>query len=94
MTETERKAPNTKTFVLTWIILLALTALTIAAAEMQLGKWGMVANLLIASAKASLVLWLFMHLRYERLQFKLLFLVPVATITIIIVLTLFDIWYR
>lgn len=83
-----------KTFVLIWLALLILTALTIGAAELQMGKWSMLANLLIASTKAGLVLWFFMHLKYEPRLFKLLLLVPIGTITIIIGLTFFDIWYR
>lgn len=85
---------GTKTFVLVWLALLCLTGLTIEAAEMQMGKWSMLANLLIASTKAGLVLWIFMHLKYEKRLFKLLLLVPIVTITIIIGLTFFDIWYR
>ncbi len=83
-----------KTFVLVWIALVILTGATIQAAELRMGEWSMLANLLIASTKASLVLWFFMHLKYEKRIFKLLFLVPVATITVIIGLTFFDIWYR
>ncbi len=84
----------TKTFVFVWIALLCLTGLTIKAAQMQMGEWSMVANIAIASAKASLVLWFFMHLKYEKRLFKLLLFVPIMTISIIIVLTFFDIWYR
>ena len=84
----------TKTFVLIWLALLILTALTIGAAGLQMGKWSMLANLLIASTKAVLVLWFFMHLKYESRLFKLLLLVPIVTITIIIGFTFFDIWYR
>ena len=54
----------------------------------------MLANLLIASVKAGLVLWFFMHLKYERLLFRLMLIVPVATITLIIWLTFIDVWYR
>ncbi|HSQ78839.1 MAG TPA: cytochrome C oxidase subunit IV family protein [Nitrospirota bacterium] len=85
---------RTKTFVLIWISLVVLTGITIMAAEMRMGEWSMLANLLIASTKASLVLWFFMHLKYEKRIFKMLFLVPIATITIIIGMTFFDIWYR
>ena len=85
---------STKTFVLIWLALLVLTGVTIKAAQMRMGEWSMLANLIIASTKASLVLWFFMHLKYEKLFFKLLFIVPIATITIIIGLTFFDIWYR
>jgi cytochrome c oxidase subunit IV len=83
-----------RVFVSVWIALLTLTGVTIIAARMRMGEWSMLANLLIASAKASLVLWFFMHLKYENKLFKLLFLVPIATLTIIIGLTFFDIWYR
>jgi cytochrome c oxidase subunit 4 len=85
---------STKTFVLIWLALLVLTGVTIKAAQMRMGEWSILANLLIASTKASLVLWFFMHLKYEKMFFKLLFFIPIATITIIIGLTFFDIWYR
>jgi len=85
---------STKTFVLIWLALLVLTGVTIKAAQMRMGEWSILANLLIASTKASLVLWFFMHLKYEKMFFKLLFFVPIATITIIIGLTFFDVWYR
>ncbi len=84
----------TKTYVAVWLTLLALTAATITAASMHLGKFSTLTSLLIASAKASLVLWFFMHLKYERKLFKIMFLVPVATLTVTIGLTFFDIWYR
>ncbi len=90
----ERHAAPAKTFVFVWIALLILTGVTIEAARLQMGEWSMLANLLIASTKASLVLWFFMHLKYEKKFFKLLFFIPIGTITIIIGLTFFDIWYR
>lgn len=90
----EHHIVRSKTFITVWLSLLFLTGLTIKAAQMQMGEWSMLANLLIASTKASLVLWFFMHLKYETRLFKLLFFVPVMTITIIIGLTFFDIWYR
>src|SRR5512146_2776020 len=83
-----------RVFVSVRIALLILTGVTIKAAQMHMGEWSMLANLLIASIKASLVLWFFMHLKYEKMLFRMLFLVPIVTITIIIGLTFFDIWYR
>ncbi len=94
MTEIDSHTASTKTYVLVWVALLCLTGLTIMAAYLQMGAWSMVANIAIASTKASLVLWLFMHLKYERRLFKLLIFVPLITISIIIGLTFFDIWYR
>jgi cytochrome c oxidase subunit 4 len=84
----------TRTFVFVWITLLCLTGLTIEAAHLRMGEWSMVANIAIASAKASLVLWFFMHLKYEKRLFKLLLFIPIMTVSVIIGLTFFDIWYR
>jgi cytochrome c oxidase subunit 4 len=84
----------TKTYVAVWLGLLALTAVTIEAARLELGALSMLANLLIASSKASLVLWFFMHLKYEKKLLKGMILVPIVTLTVIIGLTFFDIWYR
>jgi cytochrome c oxidase subunit 4 len=94
MMETSSHIVSTKTFILIWIALLCLTGVTITAAYMQMGAWSMLANILIASTKASLVLWFFMHLKQETRLFKLLIFVPIITISIIIGLTFFDIWYR
>ncbi len=92
--ESRSPAVSSKTFVAVWVALLMLTGLTILAARMQMGAWSMVANIAIASTKASLVLWFFMHLSHEKRLFKLLILVPIITISIIIGLTFFDIGYR
>jgi cytochrome c oxidase subunit IV len=94
MEENTSHVVRTRTFLFVWIALLCLTALTIKAAEMQMGEWSMVANIAIASAKASLVLWFFMHLKYEKRLFKLLLFIPILTISVIIGLTFFDILYR
>ena len=94
MEEKDRHIVGARTFVFVWAALLVLTGVTIEAAHLQMGQWSMVANLLIASTKASLVLWFFMHLKYETMFLRLLFLVPITTITLIIGLTFFDIWYR
>jgi cytochrome c oxidase subunit 4 len=95
MTENEKHITvNTRTYAGIWIALVILTGLTIKAAALEMGAWSMAANLVIASSKAGLVLWFFMHLKYERKFFKLLIVVPIATLTIIILLTFADIWYR
>jgi cytochrome c oxidase subunit 4 len=85
---------RTRTSVAVWLSLLALTGITITVANMHLGRFSTLTALLIASIKASLVLWFFMHLKYERKLFQFMFLVPIATLTVIIALTFLDIWYR
>lgn len=94
MTENDKHDANPKTFIMVWVCLLILTGLTILAARVDLAAWSMFVNLLIASTKASLVFWFFMHLKYETKFLKFSILIPIATVTVIIWVTFFDIWYR
>lgn len=94
MEEQNAHLGRTGTYVAVWLSLLALTAITITAAGMHLGIFSTLTALLIASTKASLVLWFFMHLKYEKKLFKFMFLIPIATLTVIIGLTFLDVWYR
>lgn len=83
-----------RTFVIVWACLLALTALTITVAGLHLGNVSTLAAIAIATVKASLVLWFFMHLKYESRLFKILLLVPIITLAVTLGLTFVDIWYR
>ncbi|NTW67428.1 MAG: cytochrome-c oxidase [Nitrospirae bacterium] len=94
MKEPEAHIVPHKTFLLVWLALLALTAITVTVAELHLGRFSMLTALAIASLKAGLVLWFFMHLKYESRLFKWLLLAPIVTLAVIIGLTFFDIWYR
>ena len=94
MEEDKKHIVSAKTFVVVWIALLCLTGLTIMAAQMKMGEWSMVANIVIASTKATLVLWFFMHLKYEKRSLKLIIILPLITVSVIIGLTFFDILYR
>lgn len=83
-----------KTFVTVWLTLLCLTTVTVAVARMDLGAFSTLTAVLIASVKAGLVLWFFMHLKYESRLFKVLLLVPIVTLAVIIGLTFVDVLYR
>ena len=52
-----------RTYVLVWVGLMALLALTAASAFVDLGAWNSVANFAIAATKVMLVAAFFMHLR-------------------------------
>jgi len=81
-------------FAIVWACLLALTGLTIWVAGLHLGNFSTFAAMLLATLKASLVLYFFMHLKYEGTVFKLMALVTIATLTVIILMTFTDIWFR
>ena len=82
------------TYVLVWLGLLVFTGLTVALAGFHLGTLSVFSVILIAAAKSSLVLYFFMHLKYERPLFRTLVLVAVLTLTVFIALTFVDISYR
>jgi cytochrome c oxidase subunit IV len=94
MSEEKRHIVGNRTFILVWSALIALTAITVTVAKLHLGRFSTLTALAIASLKAGLVLWFFMHLKYESRLFQWLLLVPIVTLAIIIGLTFFDIWYR
>jgi cytochrome c oxidase subunit IV len=77
-------------YVVIWFGLVALTALTVALAGIELGRWVIITALVIASIKSLLVLNIFMHLRFEDRVFRLFTTVALVTFLIFIVMTFFD----
>jgi cytochrome c oxidase subunit 4 len=82
------------TYILTWVLLLGLTATTVAVYHLHLGNTGAVIALMIASFKAGLILLFFMHLLQEGRFLQGIFLIPVVLIGVIIGFTFLDVWYR
>lgn len=93
-THTEHHGPGYGLFIGIWVALLILTGVTVYAAEVDLGFLNVVAALSIATFKASLVTFFFMHLKYENLTFKIMVLVCFAILAIFIGMTFFDTVYR
>ena len=58
--------PTRRTFVLNYIALMVLLALTALASKAPLGGWSVVVSLAIAAAKMALVFLFFMQLWYQR----------------------------
>ncbi len=81
-------------YVATWGALMALTALTFGIALLDLKHVTVLAALLIAAVKGSLVLFYFMHVRHERPLFLYMFLAVGITYAVFIGLTFVDYWSR
>jgi cytochrome c oxidase subunit 4 len=94
MTEQHHAAVPYRTFVIVWALLLVLTAITVTVSRIHLGALNIWVALGIASLKSALVIFFFMHLKYERLLFKLFLLGALVTLAIFIGLTFFDVLYR
>ncbi len=61
-----REIPTVRAYLLTWLALLALVAITVASAYVKLGSFNLVASLCVSVAKTALVMGIFMELRRER----------------------------
>lgn len=94
MTEQAHAPIPYRIFVVVWVLLLTLTATTVAVSRIHLGPLNIWATLGIASLKSALVIFFFMHLKYERLFFKLFLLIALVTLATFIGLTFFDVLYR
>jgi cytochrome c oxidase subunit 4 len=81
-------------YVLTWFSLLVLTAITVTAAGMHFGSMSVVVALLIATVKATIVIYLFMHLKYEDRLFHRLMIVAIFFLAVAIGLTYTDTLFR
>lgn len=60
------RTPSPRTYLLNSAALMALLALTIAAAFVNLGPLNTIAAISISAAKGALIILFFMHLRYSR----------------------------
>lgn len=73
-----------------WLGLLALTALTVGAAGLELGAWDLVFALGIASAKAALVALEYMHLREDNGLYAGALIGSVLLVLLLVYLTSLD----
>lgn len=74
--------------------LVVLTGITVAASVYYPGKIGIAVAMVVTPIKATLILMYFMHLRYERPVFVIMFLVAIAILAVVMGLTFFDYLYR
>lgn len=70
--------------------LFLLTGITVSVSLIPLGGWNVVVALGVASIKASLVALIFMHLRYDRKIYSVVFVAALLFVAILIIFTMFD----
>ncbi len=80
----------TRVYIGVFLSLMVLTAITVAAAFVNLGTLNNVVALAIACSKAALVILFFMHVRYSDHLVKLSVLVAVLFLVILLVFTILD----
>ncbi len=83
-----------KIYFFVFVALMVLTLLTWRISYIDLGQWNTVVALLIAVCKASLVAAFFMHLRWSASVMRLVLFAAVFWLSILISLTIGDIFSR
>jgi caa(3)-type oxidase subunit IV len=83
-----------KTAVLTFVTLIVLTLITVVVAHVDLGPFNFPVAMAVATAKALLVVMIFMGLKYDRRENSVIFFTSFLFLAIFIVLTSSDIFFR
>jgi len=65
---------HTKAYVMVWITLLALTAITVEVSYHDYGTWNIAVAMLVATIKGTLVALFFMHLKYDNKVNQVIFI--------------------
>ncbi len=82
------------TFILVWIGLLILTAITVGASVYYPGNVGVAVAMIVTPIKAALILMYFMHLKYEKKVFVIMFLAAMSIFGVFLGLTFIDYLFR
>jgi len=91
---TNRTYPRPRVYVLVWLTLLALLAVTVSSAFVPLGWANTPVNLAISVTQAALVMLFSMHLRSAHPLLKVIAVIGFIGIAILIILSLFDVLTR
>ncbi len=79
-----------KTYITIAVLLMILTVVTVAVSFVDLGPYNVSIALAIASVKALLVAFIFMHLFYDNKLYLIIFAMALLFLTIFLTLTMFD----
>lgn len=92
--DTEHDTATFKTYIITWIALVILAMVSVAVTQYHLGTASILIALIIASVKTGLILYIFMHLRYESRFFRVALMLPLFVFACLIGFTFLDVLYR
>lgn len=90
MSEKQIHITPIKTYITIALLLLILTAITVTVSFIDLGAFNITIALAIASIKALLVAFFFMHLFYDNKLYLVIFGIALLFLTIFLTLTMFD----
>lgn len=83
-----------RTYLLILAVLLVLTGISVSVTQINLGTLTVTMALLIAGVKSSLVLSIFMHLRFDNKMYAFMAIGVILLIAVLIFITFLDYLYR
>lgn len=94
MSEEKHHIISYRTHALVLITLIILTGLSVAITQIELSRWATMGAMLIAGVKSTLVLLIFMHLRFDQKIFKRMVFLIIALVLVVIFITMLDFIFR
>jgi cytochrome c oxidase subunit IV len=94
MTDSNHHIVSYRTYGLVLLLLLTLTATSVAVTQVELTKFATPIALLIATAKTSFVLAVFMHLKFDQKIFKRMAILIFLLLVVVIIITFLDYAFR
>lgn len=94
MSDTTHHIVPYRTYGLILLLLLVLTAISVAVTQIELTTWSTIVALLLASIKSAFVLAIFMHLKFDQKIFKIMAALIIVLLAVVIFITLLDYMFR
>ena len=92
--ETEHHIVPYRVYVIVWAALLVLTAITVGVSRVDMKHVAVLAAMMIAAFKGTLVILYFMHVRFEKPLYAGMILAAFGTYAVFIALTFTDYSFR
>lgn len=94
MSEEKHHISSYKSHLLVLMALLILTAASVAVTSVEMGAYNTLVAMLLAGAKATLVLLWFMHLRFDNKIYAIFTAFVIVLFLLVLFVTFFDYSYR
>ena len=94
MSDSSHHIVSYRTYGLVLLLLLCLTAISVAVTQIELTRWTMAVALGLASAKSFVVLAVFMHLKFDQRIFRFMVAFIFLLFAAVIIVTFLDYAYR
>lgn len=94
MSDSNHHIVSYRTYGLILLLLITLTAVSVAVTQIELTKWGTPVALLLATVKTSFVLAIFMHLKFDQKIFKIMAILIFLLLGVVLVVTFLDYAFR